>query len=403
MADSDACPFLDLHGPAFLADPHAALRAAREQHWYAETAMGPAVLRFQEVQAVLSRRTLRSGGPDSLAIQGITEGPLAELMASFLLNSEGSTHDRLRRLVGRSFTMRRVETLRPLITGIAHALIDEIAARGRCDLVAAFADPFARSVLCAFVGFPPDAQAKVRRWTGDIALLFGLGVAEHRARIEASLGELHEYVDDLVAARRRAPGDDLVSDLVTTEAASDALSQAELRAMIITFLVAGSDPVLHQFGHAFATFLAHPEQWRLLAEAPDLAGQAAEEIVRFSPASLIGLPRVATDDVEIGGHVFPCGSFVLPVLGAANRDPRVFVEPDRFDITSRRRPHLTFGGGIHHCLGAALARVELQIALPLLARRLGEFTADGPAVWLPPTQAVYGPVQFPVAYHAPAA
>ncbi|MBZ5712387.1 cytochrome P450 [Nannocystis pusilla] len=403
MADSDARPFLDLHGPAFHADPHAALRAAREQHWCAETAMGPAILRFQEVQAALSRRTLRSGGPDSLAMQGITEGPLAELMASFLLNSEGATHDRLRRLVGRSFTMRRVEALRPLITATAHALIDEIAGRGRCDLVAAFSDPFARRVLCAFVGFPPDAQARVRRWTGDIGLLFGFGVAEHRARIEASLAEFHAYVDELVAARRRAPGDDLVSDLVTAEAASDALSQAELRAMIITFLTAGSDTVLHQLGHAFATFLAHPEQWRLLAEEPELAGQAAEEIVRYSPASLIGLPRVATEDVEIGGRVFLRGSFILPITGAANRDPQVFVEPDRFDITARRRPHLTFGGGIHHCLGAALARAELQIALPLLARRLGEFAADGPAEWLPPTLAVYGPAQFPVAYHAPAA
>jgi len=400
MTASDAPPFLDLHGPEFLSDPHAVLRAAREQSWCADTVLGPAILRYHEVQAALAQRALRTPGPDFLAMHGILDGPLVEVMRGFLLNLDGPVHERLRRLISRSFTVRRVEAARPAIAAIADALADELAARGRCDLVTDFADPFARRVLCAFVGIPADADARVRRWTADLGLMFGLNVAAHRAQIEASMVELRAFIDDLVAVRRRMPGDDLVSALVAAEASGDALTDPELRAMIITFMSAGSDTVLNQLGHAFALFVAHPAQWRLLADDPALAPAAAEEVVRFSPASLLGVPRIATTDVEVGGRLFPRGSFILPITGAANRDPQVFVEPDRFDIARKRDTHLTFGGGIHHCLGAALARAQLQITLPLLARRLGELQADGPATWLPPTEAVYGPLSLPVAYRS---
>ncbi|WP_272000827.1 cytochrome P450 [Nannocystis radixulma] len=399
MTVSDASPFLDLHGPEFLNDPHAALRAAREQSWCADTALGPAILRYHEVQAALAQRALRTPGPDFLAMHGIVDGPLVEVMGGFLLNIDGPAHERLRRLVSRSFTVRRVEAARPTIVAIAEELAADVAARGRCDLVTEFADPFARRVLCAFVGIPENADARVRRWTADLGRMFGLSVASHRAQIEASMIELRAFIDELIAARRRDPVDDLVSALVAG-ANGDALTDDELRAMIITFMSAGSDTVLNQLGHAFALFVAHPAQWRLLADDPALAPAAAEEVVRFSPATLLGVPRIATADVMVGDRVFPRGSFILPITGAANRDPQVFVEPDRFDIARKRDAHLTFGGGIHHCLGAALARAQLQITLPLLARRLGELQPDGPASWLPPTEAVYGPLSLPVAYRA---
>ncbi|PCC72453.1 Cytochrome P450 [Nannocystis exedens] len=399
-ASSEVRPFLDLHGSDFSRDPHAVLRAAREQSWCADTALGPAILRYREVQATLAQRTLRTPGPDFLAMQGIHDGPLVEIMSGFLLNTEGPAHDRLRRLISRSFTVRRVEAVRPRIVAIAEELTDALVVKDRCDLVAEFADPFARRVLCAFVGIPADAQARVRRWTADLGLLFGLSVAAHRAQIEASMLELRAFIDDLIALRRRDPLDDLLSELVAAETNGDALTDLELRAMIVTFMSAGSDTVLNQLGHAFAAFLAHPEQWRLLAADPSLAAAAAEEVVRYSPASLLGVPRIATADVEVAGHVFPRGSFLLPITGSANRDAQVFADPDRFDITRKRDVHLTFGGGIHYCLGAALARVQLQITLPMLAARLGELHPDGPIPWLPPTEAVYGPLSVPVGYRA---
>ncbi|MDC0717236.1 cytochrome P450 [Nannocystis bainbridge] len=399
-ASHDVRPFLDLHGAEYSRDPHGAIRAAREQSWCADTVMGPAILRYREVQAALAQRSLRTPGPDFLAMQGIHDGPLVEIMSGFLLNTDGPVHDRLRRLISRSFTVRRVEAVRPQIVAIAGELADALVAKDRCDLVAEFADPFARRVLCAFVGIPADAQARVRRWTADLGLMFGLSVAKHRAQIEASMIELRGFIDGLIALRRRDPVDDLLSELVAAEANGDMLTDTELRAMIVTFMSAGSDTVLNQLGHAFAAFVEHPDQWRLLAADPSLAANAAEEVVRFSPAALLGVPRIATADVEVAGHVFPRGSFILPLTGAANRDPRVFTDPDRFDITRQRDVHLTFGGGIHYCLGAALARTQLQVTLPMLATRLGELHPDGPIPWLPPTEAVYGPLSVPVAYRA---
>jgi len=147
-----------------------------------------------------------------------------------------------------------------------------------------------------------------------------------------------------------------------------------------------------------AAFVANPDQWRLLAARPELAGDAAEEVVRYCPSALLGVPRIAKVDVELNGLTLPAGSCVLPVTGSANRDGSVFDRPDVLDITRPRTAHLTFGGGIHFCLGAALARVELTEALPRLAARIRHPQPAGPGTWLPPTEAVYGPLSLPIGY-----
>ena len=174
------------------------------------------------------------------------------------------------------------------------------------------------------------------------------------------------------------------------------MTDREMRHLLFSLMSAGHDTLLHQLGSAMALFIDHPEQWRLLAERPELSIQAAEEVVRFCPAALLGLPRIATVDVEIHGRRFASGDCLLPITGSANRDARVFESPDRFDITCKRSTHLTFGGGIHHCLGAALARAELQVALSMLASRLSDLRDAGPAEWRPPTEAVFGPTRLPI-------
>jgi cytochrome P450 len=161
---------------------------------------------------------------------------------------------------------------------------------------------------------------------------------------------------------------------------------------------AGQGTVQHQLGNAMAAFLTHPDQWRLLAGRPELAADAAEEVVRYRPSALLGVPRVAKADVELNGLALPAGSCVLPVTGSANHDGSVFDRPDTLDITRPRTGHLTFGGGIHFCLGAALARVELAEALPRLAARIHDPRPAGPGTWLPPTEAVYGPLSLPIRY-----
>ena len=400
MTTHDAAtePFLDLYGADFLADPQDVLSGLRERDWHAGTAIGTAVLRYDEVQALLGDRRLRTPGADFLAMQGITSGPLVDTMRGFLLNTDGEPHNRVRRLVSKAFTVRRVEDYRTTVRRIAGELVDAMAEREECDFVEAFADPFALRALCGFVGIPVDVQVQVRDWTTDIGLIFGFSVAEHSARIEAALDNLHAFIDELLAERRAVPRDDLLSALVAAEEAGDLLTDAELRSLVITLMSAGHGTVMHQLGNAMAAFMAHPDQWRLLAEDPTLAARAAEEVVRFSPAALLGLPRIASSDVELHDLRFAAGSCVLPITGSANRDRLAFPDADRFDITRQGRAHLTYGGGIHYCLGAALARVQLQEALPLLASRLLDPRPAGPAEWLPPTEAVYGPVRLPIRY-----
>ncbi|NUT33507.1 MAG: cytochrome P450 [Hamadaea sp.] len=391
-------PVLDLYGDAFRMDPHRTLAELREQSWYAQSPIGPAVLRYEPVQTLLGHRGLRTPGTDFLALQGITGGPLVETMRSFLLNSDGADHRRLRRLVSRAFTARRVDDFRPRAAAHAERLLDALPDDGPVDFVAAFAEPYTLQVLCDFVGIPEGMSGQVMQWAHDVGLIFGLDVAGNAPRIEQAITHLHRFIDDLVEDRRRTPREDLVSTLTTAEESGDLLTDAELRAMVITMLSAGQGTTQHQLSHAMTAFLAYPQQWRRLAERPDLAATAAEEVIRFSPSSILGVPRIATTDVELNGTTFPAGTCLLPVTGSANRDRRVFDRPDAFDIGRERAAQLTFGGGMHYCLGAALARVELQEALPRLAVRLRDPRPAGEAVWLPPAEAVYGPTRLPIAF-----
>ena len=254
--------------------------------------------------------------------------------------------------------------------------------------------------LYRFVGIPEDLRADLQRWTADIGLIFGFSVVEHRDRIESALRNLHLFLDGLLAERRATPREDLLSALVAAEAGGELLTDAELRAMVITLMSAGQGTVQHQLANAMAAFVANPDQWRLLAERPELAAGAAEEVVRYCPSALLGVPRTAKVGIELNGLTLPAGSCVLPVTGSANRDETVFDRPDVLDITRPRIGHLTFGGGIHFCLGAALARVELAEALPRLAMRIRHPQAAGPGTWLPPTEAVYGPLSLPIRYES---
>ncbi|WP_203912171.1 cytochrome P450 [Rhizocola hellebori] len=391
-------PFLDLYGADFRSDPYGVLAPLRHQTWHADCAIGTAVLRYSDVQALLAMRQLRTPGAEFLAMQGITRGPLVETMRGFLLNADGEAHHRVRRLVGKAFTVRRVEDFRSTVAEIADELIDQMAQTEQADFVCAFAEPFALRVLCRFVGIPGSVQADVIEWTADVGLLFGFNVAQHIDRIESALRNLHGFIDELLSLRRCAPRNDLLSALIAAEEGGELLTDGELRSMVITLLSAGHGTVQHQLGNAMSAFMAHPQQWELLAAQPNLAIQAAEEVVRYCPSALLGVPRIAKSAFALHGVDFPSGACILPVTGSANRDASVFEAADTLDIGRRRSTHLTYGGGIHYCLGAALARVELQEALPRLAARLGDPHPTGPGEWLPPTEAVYGPIKLPIGY-----
>ena len=376
-----AAPFIDTLSPSYDADIHAAHSKAREQSWYAATPVGIIVLRHEDVRAVLHDRRWRELGAAALQMAGIAGGPLWEWFHQILSNKEGEEHARLRRLVSQAFTPRSVERLRPVMQATANEFIDRFASAGRCEFVSAFAAPYPVRVIGALLGVPAGDFARFHAWSTDLSLAFGSRIAEERPRIEAALVSLSGYVDELLAERRRSPGPDLISALIAAEEQGDRLSADELRAMITVLIFGGQDTTQCQLACGLATFLAHPEQWALLAQDPTLAAGATEEILRYEPAGS-GSPRIATEDFRYRELDIKAGTIALPSGPAANRDPAVYTDPDRFDITRRdAEPQLTFGGGVHYCLGAALARAELQEALPILARRLPRLTADGPAEW----------------------
>jgi cytochrome P450 len=259
----------------------------------------------------------------------------------------------------------------------------------------AFADPYPARVICELHGVPPELHEAFRGWANDLGLAFSYTAAANLQRIESALSGLYAATDALLAQRSAEPRADLLSALIAAEADGDHLSPEELRTMVATLLFAGQDTTRHQLGNAIAVLLRHPEQWALLARRPELAAQAVEEVVRVAPTTPV-TGRVATEDIEVDGVEIPADSHLTMFLAAGNTDPAAFgADPDRFDITVRRPAPLTFGAGIHYCLGANLARAEMAEALPLLARRLGPIQADGDPVWRP-AMGIAGPVTLPI-------
>jgi cytochrome P450 len=381
-------PHLDLLDPSFRFDADA-LSAAREASWYATTPLGLIVLRHAEVHELLRDRRFIQRGEEHLMLQGVTDGPLWDWFTTIVLFKTGDDHTRLRRLVNRAFIPAAVNGLRPAMRSAASRLIDSIADHDGCEFVDAFADPYPIEVMGRLLGVPVDDYHQLRQWSSDIGLTFSLSVAAQRERIETAVVGLHEYVDRLICHRRRNPGEDVVSTLIDAHDAGDRLNQAELRNMLVSFIFAGHDTTRNQLGNAIVSLAEHPSQWDLLARRPELADRAVEEVMRYRPA-VPAIFRTATEDVERDGLTIPAGTFVLQCVQAANRDPRVFADPDRLDIEAERAAaHLSFGGGPHFCLGAWVARAELAEALPLLAR-----TLSAPAIsevsWRP-ALGIFGP------------
>ncbi|MCA9511162.1 MAG: cytochrome P450 [Myxococcota bacterium] len=397
----DDAPFIDTLSPAYDADIHAAHRAARERSWLARTPYGFLLLRYEDVHWCLRDARFHELGAGALAQAGIAGGPLHDWFHSILSNKEGEEHARLRRLVAKAFTPRQVERLRPVMRATANEFLDRVAPAGRSEVVADFAAPYPVRVIGSLLGVPPDDYARFHAWSTDLSLAFGSKLASELPRIERALGNLLDYTDGLIERQRREPGEDLTTALIAARDEGDRLSPEELRAMITVLIFGGQDTTQCQLACAIATFLAHPDAWRRVAREPALAASAAEEVLRYEPAGS-GSPRIATCDVERHGVVLPAGTVVHPSGPAANRDPRVYADPDRFDVErAHPQPMLTFGGGAHYCLGASLARAEIQEALPILARRLPALAPDGEAVWRTGAL-IRGPERLPVRF-APSA
>lgn len=375
----------------------ALIAAARGQHWLARTPVGFALTRYEDIVAVLRDRRFHSALSLIPQMQGV-DGSYLEGRRPSILSMEGEEHARLRRLVAPAFTPAAADRLRPFMRNVIGELIDAVATAGSCEFVSEVCDPYPIPIICELLGAPKRDWQLFSRWATDIFRLFNQNLAEDLPAIQHASGELEEYVQALVDRRRNEPGDDLLSALIAIEEAGDRLSTDELVMLAEAVLMAGTDTTRNQLACCIALLGAHPDQWRLLVEQPQLAPRVVEETMRYLGA-VQGTMRVASRDVEYRGVLFPAGTLVALSLAGANRDPDIFSSPERFDVTRETTvPQMTFGSGIHYCLGAHLARAELQEALTLVARRMPDLELAGPVEWKPETFGIWGPARLPVCW-----
>ncbi|HXQ60222.1 MAG TPA: cytochrome P450 [Acidimicrobiales bacterium] len=384
------------------AEALAAFRLARAEHWLARTPMGFMLVDYRDAVAVLRDRRFHSALSLIPEMAGLEPDSYLQNRRRSILAMEGDEHARLRRLVAPAFTPAAADRLRPFMREVVSSLVDAVVGQGRCELVADICEPYPIPIICELLGAPKEDWKLFSQWATDIFRIFNQNLAVDLPAIQRASGELEAYVLSMVEERRTNPSDDLLSSLIAIEEAGDRLSSDELVMLAEAVLMAGTDTTRNQLACSVALLSEHPDQWALLAEHPELAPRAVEETMRYLGA-VRGTARVASVDIEYRDVLFPAGTIVSVALAGANMDPEVFTAPDTFDITSERDAlQMTFGSGIHFCMGAALARAELQEALPLLARRMPDLAPDGPVEWKPSTFGIWGPARLPLRFGSPA-
>ncbi|MFB7546806.1 cytochrome P450 [Streptomyces sp. NPDC056154] len=314
---------------------------------------------------------------------------------SGILSMDPPDHTRLRSLVAKAFTVRQIEKLRPQVKELTASLLDDLEAAGPpADLVDLYALPLPVAVICRMLGVPTEDRPLFRVWSDAALSTTSLTAAE----FDASREELRAYMAELIAQHRRSPQDDLMTALIEARDGGDRLSELELVDLCVGILVAGHETTASQIPNFVLTLLDHPGQLARLRAEPELVPNAVEELLRFVPlGSGAGQPRYATEDIEVGGTLVRAGSPVLVATGAANRDALRFTAPGVLDITREGNQHLGFGHGVHHCLGAPLARLELQEALIALITRFPGLRLAGDVTWKS-EMLVRGPRVMPVGW-----
>jgi len=290
-----------------------------------------------------------------------------------VITSDPPRHGRLRNIVNRGFTPARIDEMAPRIREVASDLLDSVVDRGKMELMGDLAVPLPVTIIAELLGVAPSRGDDFKRWSDlFISTLAQTPDTETFKAIETAMQEFADYFDGVIEARRRAPSRDLVSTIVHAETEDGSLSNVEILAFCRLLLIAGNETTTNLIARMVTTLLEHPDQLAKLRADLDLLPNAVEETLRYAGV-VPALPRLTTKEVEVGGVMIPAGQIVLPFFMAANRDPRRFPEPDRFDIMRKTTGHLAFGFGAHFCLGAHLARLETRIAMEGVLRRLPNF------------------------------
>jgi cytochrome P450 len=370
---------------------HRKMAQVRAKGWLAEGPYGYIALDRDSAEFFLRTRAAIFPGMKIAEIFGVTEGPLYEQMKRNILHVNGPDHTRLRSLVNPALSPRAVERYRPEMSGFMQELLDRASASAgsdgvvRCDFVEAFAKPYPSLVIASVMGAPLEDAPKLHHWSNWIQRQFDAGsMANEREGIERAVDEFYGYAESLLRTRRQSPGDDLISKLIAAEEEGERLSDVECINLVFNVLVGGVDTSQSQLAHAIRLLAEHPEQWAQLQQDPSLAEGAVEEALRYEPITPF-TARILTEEISYRDVTFPQDTIVMVCAFTGNRDlgseERGQNGADRFDIGAASDGGggraLTFGAGVHYCLGANLARLELQEGLAFLAARLKDLELDG--------------------------
>ena len=375
---SDAVSFID---PAFVADPYpglAVLRSHGKPVWSDELGIFLAATHSDANQVLRTRSLGRLFQPKHPEDQWNT---FNYLHADSILDSEPPKHTRLRSLVTKAFNPKKIDSLRPTVLTIVDSLLDDMEdafSRGGADLIHHFAEPLPVKVIASLLGFPPEDEYLLRPWSQAIVKMYEVSPSEtDQAEAKKAADEFAAYVERLMLERKENPGTDLISDLAQVEDGGDRLSTTELIATCVLLLNAGHEASVNGLGNGMVQALTRPDQMALLRSHPhEVTPTAIEEFLRFdSPLHLF--ERTATSDTVIGGVTVREGQKIAALIGSANRDETVFADSDHMDLTRDPNPHIGFGAGIHFCIGAPLARMEMSVALPRLMERFPDLALAG--------------------------
>lgn len=400
-----AVPVADVEMPEAELDPvtweeqrQALLDLLENDDWIVRTPLGYVITRYDDATAMLRDDRWHSAIGLIADMQGYDNPDFRRRSSRNILAMEGEEHHRIRRLVGPAFTPKSAERLRPFMAEVIDELLDPICARGSAEFVSEVCEPYPIPIICEMLGAPREDWKLFGRLATDIFRIFNGNLHRDGPAIVAAQDEMETYMLALIAERRSKPRDDLLSDLIAVEEAGDRLSTDELLSLANSLLLAGTDTTRNQLACAAALFAQHPDQLQLLAEEPSLAQGAVEEVMRYLGA-IRGTARYASQPITYRDIEFPPNTFIFPSLVGANYDDAKFAEPTDFDITRRSgTPHMTFGSGIHHCLGAFLARAELQEAFKAVAQRMPDLRLDGDVEWKPLSNGIWGPAVLPIRF-----
>jgi cytochrome P450 len=389
---------IDLTSPDLAGDTYhcvlAGLPRGGDYGWLATSPLAYVVLDHESGEFFLRSRRTAFPGREIADLFGVTGGGrLRELIDANILNQQGGQHRRLRALVGGAFTPRAADRWRPVMRDFLAQLWSALESAHACEFVAAIAKPYPSLTISAVLGAPQEDAPRLHEWSSLVQRQFDIkALSTQVPEMERASAELYDYVEALLTKRRGEPGDDLLTTLLNAEEAGDRLSHAECVNLVVDVIAGGVDTTQAQLSHSLRQFSIHPGQWEELRARPELVGRAVEEALRYEPIAPL-TARICLEDVEHRGVLFPAGTIVAVCSERANREQN---GGEDFDITADRDDRLlTFGAGPHFCLGANLARAELQEAVAFLAPRMPGLAPDGPAV-LGNVEGIYGIDSLPL-------